>query len=246
MRVSSVVTLTRDARHLGPDGHPYLRYFNVEGKREAMLPIAPAPLGPARTPRGIPGRALSRSHEDRWTAAARRSRWTAANTASRSGRRSLLRAERCAPARGVRRASSIASASSARLCARTSTSERGERPGVDEPGGVPIADVGGKQLLELVVRLKCQQPFRLWLAQAPVIAGVQPHQLTLMLDRLLAAPQTLPHCGEDRVGTHVRVSQSVLHKHRAAPRRAAPSATPRSSRRSPASSRVDSARASST
>jgi integrase len=38
-RVSSVVTLTRDARLLGPDGHPYLRYFNVKCKREAMLPI---------------------------------------------------------------------------------------------------------------------------------------------------------------------------------------------------------------
>jgi integrase len=41
-RVSSVVTLARDAQELGPDGHPYLRYFNVEAKREAMLPIAPA------------------------------------------------------------------------------------------------------------------------------------------------------------------------------------------------------------
>jgi integrase len=41
-RVSSVVTLPRDARQLGPDGHPYLRYFNVKAKRQAMLPIAPA------------------------------------------------------------------------------------------------------------------------------------------------------------------------------------------------------------
>jgi integrase len=41
-RVSSVVTLTRDARELGPDGHPYLRYFNIKAKRQAMLPIAPA------------------------------------------------------------------------------------------------------------------------------------------------------------------------------------------------------------
>ena len=40
-RVSSVVTLTRDALELGPDGHPYLRYFNVKAKREAMLPIPP-------------------------------------------------------------------------------------------------------------------------------------------------------------------------------------------------------------
>lgn len=42
LRVSSVVTLARDARELGPDGHPYLRYFNVKAKREAMLPIAAA------------------------------------------------------------------------------------------------------------------------------------------------------------------------------------------------------------
>ena len=41
-RVSSVVTLARDALELGPDGHPYLRYFNVKAKRQAMLPIAPA------------------------------------------------------------------------------------------------------------------------------------------------------------------------------------------------------------
>jgi len=41
-RVSSVVTLTRDARELGPDGQPYLRYVNIEAKRQAMLPIAPA------------------------------------------------------------------------------------------------------------------------------------------------------------------------------------------------------------
>jgi integrase/ferredoxin len=41
-RVSSVVTLARDARELGADGHPYLRYFNVKAKRQAMLPIAAA------------------------------------------------------------------------------------------------------------------------------------------------------------------------------------------------------------
>jgi integrase len=40
-RVSSVVTLTRDCVELGSDGHPYLRYFNVKGSREAMLPIPP-------------------------------------------------------------------------------------------------------------------------------------------------------------------------------------------------------------
>jgi integrase/ferredoxin len=40
-RVSSVVTLTRDCIEVGSDGHPYLRYFNVKGSREAMLPIPP-------------------------------------------------------------------------------------------------------------------------------------------------------------------------------------------------------------
>lgn len=40
-RVSSVVTLTRTCLELGSDGHPYLRYFNVKGSREAMLPIPP-------------------------------------------------------------------------------------------------------------------------------------------------------------------------------------------------------------
>jgi integrase/ferredoxin len=38
-RVSSVVTLMRDALERGPDGHPYLRYFNLKASREAMLPI---------------------------------------------------------------------------------------------------------------------------------------------------------------------------------------------------------------
>ncbi len=42
LRVSSVVTLRRDAREVGPDRHPYLRYFNVKAKRQAVLPIAPA------------------------------------------------------------------------------------------------------------------------------------------------------------------------------------------------------------
>ena len=40
-RVSSVVTLMRNCLELGCDGHPYLRYFNVKGSREAMLPIPP-------------------------------------------------------------------------------------------------------------------------------------------------------------------------------------------------------------
>ena len=38
-RVSSVITLARDSRQFGPDGQPYLAYWNVKAKREAMLPI---------------------------------------------------------------------------------------------------------------------------------------------------------------------------------------------------------------
>lgn len=41
MRVSSVVTLPRDAMLLGSDGHPYLRYINVKMGRESVLPISP-------------------------------------------------------------------------------------------------------------------------------------------------------------------------------------------------------------
>jgi integrase len=40
-RVSSVVTLLRDALESGSDGHPYLRYMNLKASREAMLPIPP-------------------------------------------------------------------------------------------------------------------------------------------------------------------------------------------------------------
>jgi integrase/ferredoxin len=40
-RVSSVVTLMRDALEFGPDKHPYLRYVNVKLSREALLPIPP-------------------------------------------------------------------------------------------------------------------------------------------------------------------------------------------------------------
>lgn len=40
-RVSSVVTLLRDARTIGSDGHPYLRYWNIKAKRQAALPIPP-------------------------------------------------------------------------------------------------------------------------------------------------------------------------------------------------------------
>ncbi len=39
MRVSSVITLPRDALTRGPDGQPYLRYWNIKLHREAMLPI---------------------------------------------------------------------------------------------------------------------------------------------------------------------------------------------------------------
>ncbi len=37
-----MVTLRRDAREVGPDRHPHLRYFNVKANRQAVLPIAPA------------------------------------------------------------------------------------------------------------------------------------------------------------------------------------------------------------
>jgi integrase len=40
-RVSSLVTLGRDARVIGSDGHPYLRYWNIKAKRQAVLPIPP-------------------------------------------------------------------------------------------------------------------------------------------------------------------------------------------------------------
>ena len=41
LRVSSVVTLERDALEIGSDGHPYLRYRNLKFKREAIIPIGP-------------------------------------------------------------------------------------------------------------------------------------------------------------------------------------------------------------
>ena len=41
LRVSSVVTLPRDALQIGSDHHPYLRYLNVKLAREAVLPIGP-------------------------------------------------------------------------------------------------------------------------------------------------------------------------------------------------------------
>jgi site-specific recombinase XerD len=42
LRVSSVVTLRRDALQIGSDNHPYLRYRNVKLRREAVIPIGPA------------------------------------------------------------------------------------------------------------------------------------------------------------------------------------------------------------
>jgi site-specific recombinase XerD len=41
LRVSSVVTLARDAVEIGSDRHPYLRYVNEKLKREAIIPIGP-------------------------------------------------------------------------------------------------------------------------------------------------------------------------------------------------------------
>jgi integrase len=42
LRVSSIVTLPRDALVIGSDNHPYLRYINVKLRREAVIPIGPA------------------------------------------------------------------------------------------------------------------------------------------------------------------------------------------------------------
>ncbi len=42
LRVSSVVTLPRDALVIGSDNHPYLRDVNVKLQREAVIPIGPA------------------------------------------------------------------------------------------------------------------------------------------------------------------------------------------------------------
>ena len=71
-----------------------------------------------------------------------------------------------------------------------------------EPRGIPVAGVGCEQLLELVVGLECQQPVRLPAAQPLVIAEVQPQQLTLMLDRLLAPPKPTQNRGERRRRRH--------------------------------------------
>jgi integrase len=42
LRISSIVTLRRDALQIGSDNHPYLRYVNVKLRREAVIPIGPA------------------------------------------------------------------------------------------------------------------------------------------------------------------------------------------------------------
>jgi integrase len=41
LRISSIVTLPRDALQIGSDNHPYLRYVNVKLRREAVIPIGP-------------------------------------------------------------------------------------------------------------------------------------------------------------------------------------------------------------
>jgi integrase len=41
LRVSSIVTLPRDALVIGSDNHPYLHYVNVKLRREAVIPIGP-------------------------------------------------------------------------------------------------------------------------------------------------------------------------------------------------------------
>jgi len=41
LRVSSIVTLSRDALVIGSDNHPYLHYVNVKLRREAVIPIGP-------------------------------------------------------------------------------------------------------------------------------------------------------------------------------------------------------------
>jgi integrase len=57
-RVSSVVTLMRDALESGPDGHPYVRYFNLKASREANAADPAATRRPARAPRGASDRVV--------------------------------------------------------------------------------------------------------------------------------------------------------------------------------------------
>ena len=42
LRISSIVTLAREALQIGSDNHPYLGYVNVRLRREAVIPIGPA------------------------------------------------------------------------------------------------------------------------------------------------------------------------------------------------------------
>jgi len=88
-----------------------------------------------------------------------------------------------------------------------SATERGERLRVREGGGTFVG-VGGEQLVELVVGLERQQPVRLSVAQPLVVVGVEPQQLALMADRLLAPAESPEGLGERRAGAHVRVSKS--------------------------------------
>ncbi len=41
LRISSIVTLARDALQIGSDEHPYLRYLNLKLRGEAVIPIGP-------------------------------------------------------------------------------------------------------------------------------------------------------------------------------------------------------------
>ena len=59
------MTLPRDALEIGSDGHPYLRYFNVKLRREAVIPIGPALHEQLRRQERVPDR-----HARAWTAPA--------------------------------------------------------------------------------------------------------------------------------------------------------------------------------
>ena len=72
LRVSSVVTLLRDALERGSDGHPYLRYFNVKAKPRGDAADPAAARRAAQSPGGATGRALPGSTE--WLLPSRRLR----------------------------------------------------------------------------------------------------------------------------------------------------------------------------
>ena len=64
LRVSSIVTLPRDALQIGSDNHPYLRYLNVKLGREAVIPIGPALCEQLRRQEALAGGELWRGgHE---------------------------------------------------------------------------------------------------------------------------------------------------------------------------------------